>query len=48
MSNVPPAAKVIREPDTIEMLVAPAVLFSVIAVGVFTVAVWSTLLKKEP
>lgn len=48
MSNVPPAANVIREFDTIEMLVAPAVLFSVIGVGVFTVAVWSTSLKNEP
>ena len=48
MSNVPPAANVMREPETIEILVAPAVLFSVIGVGVLIVAVWSTSLKNEP
>jgi len=48
MSNVPAAANVIREFETIEILVAPAVLFSVIGVGVLIVAVWSTSLKNEP
>jgi hypothetical protein len=37
-----------REPETIEIFVAPAVLFSVIGVGVLIVVVWSTSLKNEP